>query len=122
MISRGPLTTPTSQLPASPEIPRVKLRAAFSSLAQFRGIKIEATSIIDARSQLMEIQKTYPDLQSKKTCKTVLDQIDSAFAKKLLDQGEFYERTTNPRRRLRLPLPRPSLSPLLPKLSMPKNT
>jgi len=31
----------------------------------------------------MEIQKTYPDLAIEENVQTVLDQIDSAFAKKL---------------------------------------
>jgi outer membrane assembly lipoprotein YfiO len=79
--------------PGSDEIPRVKLRAAFSSLAQFRGVKFEATSIIDARAQLLDIQKKYPDLAVEENVQTVIDQIDSAFCKKLLDQAEFYERT-----------------------------
>jgi len=83
--------------PGSDEVPRVKLRAAFASLAQFRGVKFDATNIIDARVQLMEIQRRYPDLAAEENVQTVLDQIDSAFCKKLLDQGEFYERTQEPR-------------------------
>jgi outer membrane protein assembly factor BamD (BamD/ComL family) len=79
--------------PNSPEIPRVKLQAAFSSLAQFRGVKFDATNIIDARTQLLEIQKKYPDMAVEENVATLLDQIDSAFARKILEQGEFYERT-----------------------------
>ncbi len=73
--------------PGSPEVPRVRLRAAFASLAQFRGVKFDATSLIDARAQLMEIQRRYPDLAIEENVQTVLDQIDAAFCKKLLDQG-----------------------------------
>jgi outer membrane assembly lipoprotein YfiO len=83
--------------PHSDQIPRVKLRAAFSSLAQFRGVKFDASNIIDARAQLMVIQKEYPDLAAEENVQTVLDQIDSAFAKKLLDLGDFYQRTHEPR-------------------------
>lgn len=83
--------------PTSDQIPRLKLRAAFSSLAQFRGVKFDASNIIDARAQLMMIQKDYPDLAAEENVQTVLDQIDSAFAKKLLDLGEFYQRTHEPR-------------------------
>lgn len=82
--------------PRSEDIPRTKLRAAFSSLAQFRGTKFDATNIIDARAQLMVIQKEYPDLAAEENVQTVLDQIDSAFAKKLLQLGDFYERTHEP--------------------------
>ncbi len=35
--------------PNSDQVPRVKLRAAFASLAQFRGVKFDATNLIDAR-------------------------------------------------------------------------
>jgi outer membrane protein assembly factor BamD (BamD/ComL family) len=83
--------------PHSDQIPRIKLRAAFSSLAQFRGVKFDASNIIDARAQLMVIQKEYPDLAAEENVQTVLDQIDSAFAKKLLELGDFYERTHEPR-------------------------
>jgi outer membrane assembly lipoprotein YfiO len=83
--------------PNSDEVPRVKLRAAFASLAQFRGVNFDATNLIDARAQLLEIQRRYPDLAAEENVQTVLDQIDSAFCKKLLDRGEFYERTSEPR-------------------------
>jgi outer membrane assembly lipoprotein YfiO len=82
--------------PHSDQIPRLKLRAAFSSLAQFRGTKFDASNLIDARAQLMVIQKQYPDLASEENVQTVLDQIDSAFAKKLLEVGDFYQRTHEP--------------------------
>lgn len=83
--------------PNSDDVPRVKLRAAFSSLAQFRGTKFDASNLIDARAQLMEIQREYPELAADENVPTVLDQIDSAFCRKMLDQGEFYERTSEPR-------------------------
>jgi outer membrane assembly lipoprotein YfiO len=83
--------------PGSEQIPRIKLRAAFSSLAQFRGVRFDASNLIDARAQLIVLQKEYPDLAAEENVQTVLDQIDSAFAKKLLDQGEFYQRTHEPR-------------------------
>src|SRR2546430_2138883 len=38
--------------PRSPYLARVKLRQAFSTLAQFRGVKFDATNVIDARQQL----------------------------------------------------------------------
>ena len=79
--------------PRSPEVPRVRLREAFSSLAQFRGLKFDATSIIDARAQLVDIQRTYPRMAEEENVASVIEQIDSAFAGKLLDTGDYYERT-----------------------------
>jgi outer membrane assembly lipoprotein YfiO len=78
--------------PRSDEIPRVKLRAAFSSLAQFRGVFFDATDIIDARAQLIDIRRNYPELAAEENVDTVIDQIDSAFAKKILMTAEYYER------------------------------
>ncbi|HEX4055533.1 MAG TPA: outer membrane protein assembly factor BamD [Tepidisphaeraceae bacterium] len=83
--------------PNSDDVPRVMLRAAFSSLAQFRGTKFDASSLIDARAQLMQIQREYPQLAADENVQTVLDQIDSAFCRKMLDTGDFYERTHEPR-------------------------
>jgi outer membrane protein assembly factor BamD (BamD/ComL family) len=83
--------------PNSDKVPLVKLHAAFASLAQFRGVKFDASKIIDARVQLLEIQRKYPDLAEEENVETVIEQIDSAFAKKLLEEGAFYQRTHEPR-------------------------
>jgi outer membrane assembly lipoprotein YfiO len=79
--------------PNSPEVPRVKLRAAYSSWAQFRGTKFDASNIIDAQAQLLVIQRQYPELASEENVQTALDHIDEAFARKLLEQGDYYQRT-----------------------------
>jgi outer membrane assembly lipoprotein YfiO len=79
--------------PNSDQIPVVRLKAAFASLAQFRGTKFDASSLIDARQQLMGIQRDYPALAAEENVSTVLERIDSAFAQKLLVDGEFYKRT-----------------------------
>jgi outer membrane assembly lipoprotein YfiO len=79
--------------PSSPQVPRVKLRAAYSSWAQFRGTKFDASNIIDAQAQLLVIQRQYPELASEENVQTALDRIDEAFARKLLEQGDYYQRT-----------------------------
>jgi outer membrane protein assembly factor BamD (BamD/ComL family) len=78
--------------PQSPQVPRVKLRRAFASLAQFRGVNFEATNIIDARLQLVAIQNEYPEMAAENNVETVIEQIDSAFAKKLIETAQYYER------------------------------
>ncbi|MGD1275635.1 MAG: outer membrane protein assembly factor BamD [Tepidisphaeraceae bacterium] len=83
--------------PRSAEVPRVKLRAAFSSLAQFRGVRFDATSIIDARAQLVDIEKTYPEMAAEENVPSVIEQIDSAFAKKILETAQYYGRTHEPK-------------------------
>jgi outer membrane protein assembly factor BamD (BamD/ComL family) len=83
--------------PNDEQIPVVRLKAAFASLAQFRGTKFDASSIIDARQQLMAIQRDYPALAAQENVATVLERIDSAFAAKLLEQGKFYQKTGQPK-------------------------
>jgi outer membrane assembly lipoprotein YfiO len=79
--------------PRSSQVPRVKLRAAFSSLAQFRGVRFDASSIIDARAQLVDIEAEYPDMAAEENVASVIEQIDSAFAKKILETAKWYEKT-----------------------------
>jgi outer membrane protein assembly factor BamD len=83
--------------PRSPSVPRARLRQAFSSLAQFRGLRFDPTPIIDARAQLLDIEKDYPQLADDENVPSVIEQIDSAFAGKLLVTADFYERTGAPK-------------------------
>ncbi|MGA2229858.1 MAG: outer membrane protein assembly factor BamD [Tepidisphaeraceae bacterium] len=83
--------------PRSKDVPRARLRQAFSNLAQFRGLQFDATPIIDARAQLLDIEREYPNLADDENVQPVIEQIDSAFAAKLLVTGAFYERTGQPK-------------------------
>jgi outer membrane assembly lipoprotein YfiO len=85
------------QYPRSPEVPRVRLRQAFSYYAQFRGLKFDATPVIDAREQLTNIIAEYPDLAQQENLGPIVARIDETFARKLLQTGEFYKRTHEPR-------------------------
>jgi len=82
--------------PRSPHIARVRLRQAFSSLAQFRGTKYDATPIIDARQQLQDLQAAYPQLAEEENIPALIQRIDKALARKLLEIGDFYRRTHKP--------------------------
>jgi len=82
--------------PRSPAVPKVRLRRAFSSLAQFRGIKFDPTPIIDARSQLLDIAQQYPKLAEEENVAVVIEKIDSTFASKLYVRADFYRRTHEP--------------------------
>jgi outer membrane assembly lipoprotein YfiO len=83
--------------PRSPVIPRVKLRQAFASLAQFRGRYYDVTPLIDARAQLEVFQAGYPDLAAQEGVAAVLARIDKSMADKLYWTAEFYRRTHEPR-------------------------
>lgn len=84
------------QFPRSPEVPRVRLRLAFSYYAQFRGLKFDITPVIDAREQLTNIIAEYPKLAEEENLQPVIARIDETFARKMLATGEFYKRTNAP--------------------------
>lgn len=81
------------EYPRSPDIPRVCLRQAFASLAQFRGVLFDATPLIDARTQLVALAAEYPELAKEENLLSVIQRIDLTFAAKVLATGDFYQRT-----------------------------
>ena len=84
------------QYPRSPMTPRARLWGAYCSLAQFRGVRFDATPVIDAREQLRSIAAAYPDLAKEEGIDSILQRIDAAFAKKLYTTATFYRRTDEP--------------------------
>lgn len=83
--------------PRSPEVPRVRLRQAFSSLAQFRGLRFDATPVIDAKAQLEDIQAEYPEMSERENVRDVLDRIEGILAARVAQTADFYQRTNEPR-------------------------
>ena len=83
--------------PRSEKLPRVRLREAFANLAQFRGLRFDATPVIDARAQLVRIMEQYPDEAQTESLNEVLQRIDETFARKLLGVADFYTRTHEPK-------------------------
>jgi outer membrane protein assembly factor BamD (BamD/ComL family) len=79
--------------PRSPDVPQVRLRQAFSSLAQFRGPRFDSTPLIDARAQFRELQARYPDLAADANLAGWIDRIDADLARKAYVKGDFYART-----------------------------
>ena len=82
--------------PRSPDVPQVKLRQAFSSLAQFRGPNFDATPLIDARAQFKDVQARYPDLAAEANVGQWIDKIDADLARKAYQAGDYYRRTGYP--------------------------
>jgi outer membrane assembly lipoprotein YfiO len=79
--------------PRSPEMGIVRLRQALSSLAQFHGIRFDATPLIDAKAQFQDIKIRYPEVAQQADVQKFIDTIDRTLAKKLLGTGDFYRRT-----------------------------
>lgn len=82
--------------PRSPALPRVRLRQAFSNLAQFRGLRFDATPVIDARTQLLDLMAAFPDVAEEENLAEIVQRIDTSFARKLYYRADFYRRTHEP--------------------------
>ncbi len=83
--------------PRSEILPRIRLRQAFSNLAQFRGLRFDATPVIDARIQLVSLMNDYPETAQQENIPQILQRIDETFARKLYGIADFYSRTHEPR-------------------------
>jgi outer membrane assembly lipoprotein YfiO len=83
--------------PRSPLAGRVKLRQAFSQMAQFRGTRFDASPALDARELLSDLVITEPDLAQQEALPVIVNRIDDALARKLLHTADFYRRTDKPR-------------------------
>jgi hypothetical protein len=77
-------------------VPRVRLRQAFASLAQFRGLRFDATPVIDAKAQLEDVQAEYPELARQENVGDVLERIDGILAARVAQTADFYRRTNEP--------------------------
>jgi outer membrane assembly lipoprotein YfiO len=83
--------------PRSPLVPRVRLRQAYSALAQFRGTYYDATPLVDARAQLEAIQAMYPEMAREENLSRVIERVDQTLAAKLYWTAGFYRRTNEPK-------------------------
>ena len=81
------------QYPRSDRTPQAKLRAAFASLAQFRGPRYDATPMLEARTQLADFALAYPALSAEENVPGILAKIDEELAVKLYLQADYYRRT-----------------------------
>lgn len=84
------------QYPRSPQVPRVRLRRAYASLALFNGMKFDATPVIDGREQLRAISALYPKMAEEEGVAHLLDRVDAVLSQKLLTTADFYRRTRQP--------------------------
>ena len=75
---------------------RVKLRQAFSSLAQFRGLDFDATPLVNARATLEDLITQKPKLAEEENLQAVIDRIDATMAGKMYRTADFYKRTHQP--------------------------
>lgn len=82
--------------PRSPNIPHIRLRRAYSSLAQFRGTWYDPTPLIDARAQLADIEVAYPEMSEQEDLPDLLIRVDQTLAEKIYRIADWYRRTDKP--------------------------
>jgi len=82
--------------PRSPHVPTARLREAFSSLAQFRGVRFDPSMILDARAQLLDLIAAYPQMARDENLPALVRAIDDTLAEKLFVTADFYRRTNVP--------------------------
>lgn len=83
--------------PRSPSVPRARLRQAYSNFAQFRGPLYDATPLLDARAQFLDIIARDPDLAREEGVQQFIDRIDEQLATKLYLDAGYYERVHQPK-------------------------
>lgn len=86
-----------TSFPRSPLAPRARLRQAFSLMAMFRGTRFDATPLTDARELLSDLIVVQPELSRQESLPAVVGRIDEAQARKILQTGDWYRRTDQPR-------------------------
>jgi outer membrane assembly lipoprotein YfiO len=82
--------------PRSPYLARVRLRRAYSDLAQFRSTWHDPTHLLDARAQLVDMIAAYPELADQEDLPALLARIDDSLADKVYRTADFYRRTSKP--------------------------
>lgn len=82
--------------PRSPLVPQVRLREAYSNLAQFNGANFDSTSVVNARTLLLQIKSDYPDLAAQENLDQKIELADRQLARKMYLNADFYRRTHHP--------------------------
>jgi outer membrane assembly lipoprotein YfiO len=79
--------------PRAKMVPQARFRQACASLAQFRGVRFDATNLLNARAELIGFSTAYPELAATKNVNGIVVRIDQALARKLFITADFYRRT-----------------------------
>ncbi len=80
--------------PRSTNIPRVRLRQAWSNLLQYNGPRYDPTPLLDARAQFLDLLDS--GFASTPEIEQALAYIDRQFDRKAQEQASFYRRTSRP--------------------------
>lgn len=83
--------------PRSPVVLEARLRRAFCYLAEFRGVKYDATPLVDARAQLVALSGDDATFAAQNGVPQIIEQIDAALAEKIYFTADFFRRTREPK-------------------------
>jgi outer membrane assembly lipoprotein YfiO len=79
--------------PRSPDIAEIRMKRAFANVSQFRGLKFDSGPMIDAKAQFMEVALQHPETAQQYDIPAIVAEIDTTFARKMLETADFYRRT-----------------------------
>jgi outer membrane assembly lipoprotein YfiO len=82
--------------PRTPFIEEVRLREAYSNLAQYNGPLYDPTPVLNARAQLLAIADDFADASDRENIPDRIEFIDRQTARRLYLTADFYRRTGKP--------------------------
>jgi len=91
-----------NSFPRSPLARDVQLQEARSNLAQYNGPKFDATPIINAREQLVQLAGEDPLFARQNDVEPLISESERQLARKLVISADFYRRTGKPAARKHL--------------------
>jgi outer membrane assembly lipoprotein YfiO len=83
--------------PRSPLAPRARLRQAYANFAQFRGPRYDATPLLDARAQFLDILARDPEMAREEGVRQFVDRIEEQLAAKIYFDANYYQRVNQPK-------------------------
>ena len=85
-----------NSFPRSPFANEVKLQEARANLAQYNGPRFDATPLINAREQLVQIGTQDPLFARQNDIEALISESERQLARKLVISADFYKRTGKP--------------------------
>jgi outer membrane assembly lipoprotein YfiO len=83
--------------PRSPLTPSVRVREAYSNLAQFKGARYDPAPILNAKTQMNSIKAEYPDLAKTEDLDSKIESANRQLARRMYLNADFYRRTNKPK-------------------------
>ena len=80
------------RFPRSPDLPRARLRQAWSNLLQYEGPRYDPTPLLDAGQQFEQFAARYPELWEGEDLAEVRAYVDQQLAEKQAIQAAYYDR------------------------------